>query len=81
MLKCNIKVFEDGEEIGEIKFKRNRIFNAADNSIVTDTNDTSIGNMDTNRPFLGSKAKQTLGNISAEEKARISKLIDNEVFG
>ena len=80
MLKFTIKVFEDVEAIGEMKFKRNRIFNAADNSLVTDTNDTSIGNMDTNRPFLGRKAKQALGNILAEEKARISKLINDEVF-
>ena len=68
MLKCTIKVFKDGEEIGETKFKHNLIFNAARNLLVTDTNDTSIGNIDTNFQLLGSKAKQALGNILAEKK-------------
>ena len=71
MLKCTIKVFKDGEEIGHTKFERNLIFNEANNSLVSDTNGTSICDMDTCRQLRGSKATHALGNISSEEKACI----------
>jgi hypothetical protein len=80
MLKCTIKVFEDGEEIGQTKFKRNKIFNEANDSLASDIN-RSNGGVSPCYPLLGSKSKRALGDISAEEKARISKLIDDGEFG
>ena len=80
MLKCTIKVFEDGEEIGQTKFKRNKIFNEANDSLAIDIN-RSNGGVSPCYPLLGSKSKRALGDISAEEKARISKLIDDGEFG